>query len=313
MASKSPIYNLARKMNNFYFSDYLAQSCLPFLCDKVQVGFISSEVLAHLKKFPEVFNVTNSSVSFVSSLDTPDTRSNALEGVLNQMKRDNLFPQALKGWRNECYVTRAENTGPVLFKMDRSATPLFGVRAYGVHITGYVQHSTRGLCVWFQKRSQTKSTWPGMFDTFVGGGIGEETGIMETAIKEAGEEANVPESLAAKVKPAGSVSLFFKNDRGILANTEYVFDLELPEDFVPSNNDGEVDSWVLVDVAEIPKLVCGDNFKTTSAAITIDWLIRRGFLTPETEPHYGDIIEMVHLPLTQLYRLYQAKSDCQSE
>ena len=96
MASKSPIYNLARKMNNFYFSDYLAQSCLPFLCDKVQVGFISSEVLAQLKKFPEVFNVTNSSVSFVSSLDTPDTRSNALEGVLNQMKRDNLFPQALK-------------------------------------------------------------------------------------------------------------------------------------------------------------------------------------------------------------------------
>jgi len=143
-------------------------------------------------------------------------------------------------------------------------------------------------------------------DTFVGGGIGEETGIMETAIKEAGEEANVPESLAAKVKPAGSVSLFFKNDRGILANTEYVFDLELPEDFVPSNNDGEVDSWVLVDVAEIPKLVCGDNFKTTSAAITIDWMIRKGFLTPETEPNYGDIIEMVHLPLTQLYRLYQS-------
>ena len=77
-------------------------------------------------------------------------------------------------------------------------------------------------------------------DTFVGGGIGEGAGILETAIKEAGEEANVPESLAAKVKPAGSVSFLFKNERGICADTEYVFDLELPEEFVPSNNDGEV-------------------------------------------------------------------------
>ena len=67
-----------------------------------------------------------------------------------------------------------------------------------------------------------------------------------------------------------------------------------------------------MDVADIPKLICGENFKTTSAAIAIDWLIRRGHLNPETEPHYGDIIEMVHMPLQQLYNLYQAKSDCQN-
>ena len=96
MSSKSSVYNLARKINNFYFTDYLTQSCLPFLCDKVQVGFISPEVITQLKNYPDVFNVTNSSVSFVSKLDTPDTRSKALEGVLTQLKQDNMFPHALK-------------------------------------------------------------------------------------------------------------------------------------------------------------------------------------------------------------------------
>ena len=96
MSSKSSVYNLARKINSFYFTDYLTQSCLPFLCDKVQVGFISPEVITQLKNYPDVFNVTNSSVSFVSKLDTTDTRSKALEGVLTQMKQDSLFPHALK-------------------------------------------------------------------------------------------------------------------------------------------------------------------------------------------------------------------------
>lgn len=45
--------------------------------------------------------------------------------------------------------------------MDRSATCLFGIRNYGVDINGYVKHPDKGLCLWFQKRSATKQTWPG--------------------------------------------------------------------------------------------------------------------------------------------------------
>lgn len=45
--------------------------------------------------------------------------------------------------------------------MDRSATCLFGIRNYGVDINGYVRHPEKGLCLWFQKRSATKQTWPG--------------------------------------------------------------------------------------------------------------------------------------------------------
>lgn len=46
-------------------------------------------------------------------------------------------------------------------KMERSATCLFGIRNYGVHINGFVRHPKDGLCVWLQQRSKTKQTWPG--------------------------------------------------------------------------------------------------------------------------------------------------------
>lgn len=72
------------------------------------------------------------------------------------------------------------------------------------------------------------------------GGLSVGYGIRETAIKEAAEEASIPKSLAEKIVAAGCVSFFFESERGLFPNTEYVYDLELPLDFMPTNADGEV-------------------------------------------------------------------------
>ena len=126
-ASRSRLFSLARKLNNFYFSDFLSGSCLPFRCDNVQVGLVSPEVVTQLQRFPTVFSVSPTSVTFADSLRCPDSRSAALEATLQQLRSEDVFP-ILRGWRGECYVTRAESSGPALFKMDRSASKLFGVR-----------------------------------------------------------------------------------------------------------------------------------------------------------------------------------------
>jgi hypothetical protein len=44
---------------------------------------------------------------------------------------------------------------------------LFGFHQYGVDINGYVNHPDQGKCLWMQRRSKTKETWPGRLDTFV--------------------------------------------------------------------------------------------------------------------------------------------------
>ena len=80
-----------------------------------------------------------------------------------------------------------------------------------------------------------------------------------------------------------------------------MFDLELPETFSPGNNDGEVESFKLVPVEEMRGLIISDQYKITSSAIALDWLIRNGIVTPETDPDFPAIVENIHLPVHQLY------------
>jgi 8-oxo-dGTP pyrophosphatase MutT (NUDIX family) len=127
---------------------------------------------------------------------------------------------------------------------------------------------------------------------------------METAVKEAAEEANVPEKLARSVKPAGTVSFFYQSERGLFPNTEFIFDLELPECFVPSNNDGEVSGFELVTAAELIDKITSKDYKVTSIPIALDWLVRHGHVTTETEPNLPGLVEQLHLPLHTLYQGY---------
>lgn len=165
--------------------------------------------------------------------------------------------------------------------MDRSATCLFGVRNYGVEINGYVRHPTKGLCIWLQQRSDTKQTWPGKWDNMVSGGLSVGYGIKETAIKEAAEEASIPPNLIKNLVSAGCVSFFFESERGLFPNTEFVFDLELPEDFRPDNSDGEVQNFKLLPALECLERCFAPDFKTTSCPVLLDFMIRHGIITPE--------------------------------
>merc|ERR550532_2405140 len=230
MSNPRGLLTLAKCFNNFYLSGLGSGECLPLLCSSVQVGFVPAQVVAQLQKYPQVFTVGKMAVTINEELTSPGERDKALETVLLDLKKQNLF-EALRGWRDECYDIKEHFSSPALFKMERSATPLFGVRQYGVHINGYVNHSSLGLCLWFQKRSLTKPTWPGMMDNFVGGGLSESMGVLEAAIKEAEEEANVPKELAVTMKAAGAVTFRQRSGKGI--ETEFVFDLELPETFIP--------------------------------------------------------------------------------
>lgn len=42
--------------------------------------------------------------------------------------------------------------------------------------------------------------------------------------------------------------IFFESERGLSPNTEFVYDLEIPPDFIPENQDGEVESFHLVPI-----------------------------------------------------------------
>lgn len=73
----------------------------------------------------------------------------------------------ITGWRDELLpVVDSFSDDPVLL-LERAAIPLFGFKAYGVHINGFVRDDkTKKIMLWVAKRSKTKSTFPGHFITF---------------------------------------------------------------------------------------------------------------------------------------------------
>lgn len=76
-------------------------------------------------------------------------------------------------------------------------------------------------------------------------------------------------------------SFYFESERGLFPNTEYVYDLEVPLDFTPQNADGEVESFELLTADECIQRALSPQFKTTSAPVLLDFLIRKGYINPE--------------------------------
>jgi hypothetical protein len=98
---------------------------------------------------------------------TTEARTQAVAGVLSELRQQHGL---LSGWRDELYpVTPAFDAEPLLL-IERAAAPYFGIRAYGVHVNGYVQQPDGSKALWVARRSKSKQTWPGKLDHIVAGG-----------------------------------------------------------------------------------------------------------------------------------------------
>jgi 8-oxo-dGTP pyrophosphatase MutT (NUDIX family) len=74
--------------------------------------------------------------------------------------------------------------------------------------------------------------------------------------KELAEEAGLKlDQESDDLRSAGSVSFFHESERGLHPQTEFVFDLRLPPDFRPTNQDGEVEGWRLVPATQLLALL----------------------------------------------------------
>mmetsp|Transcript_36307 Transcript_36307/g.102305 ORF Transcript_36307/g.102305 Transcript_36307/m.102305 type:complete len:188 (+) Transcript_36307:1-564(+) len=179
--------------------------------------------------------------------------------------------------------------------MERAAVPYFGVKAYGVHVCAFVRPGDGGeggMKMWVARRSRDKPTWPGMLDHLVAGGQPHGLSPGENVIKECFEEAGVPEGLARRARPAGAVSYEQLQEAGLKRDVLFCYDLELPPDFVPTAVDGEVESFMLWDVERVKDAVAGtDDFKPNCNLVILDFLVRHGFIAPESDPEYLGLVQ----------------------
>ena len=149
-----------------------------------------------------------------------------------------------------------------------------------------------------------------MLDHIVAGGIpSSHPSPMDNVVKECGEEAGITKSLAKKAVPVSVIS-YNGMDGWCTANTGvtvplssqgfkrdvlFCYDLELPRDFVPVPCDGEVAAFELWSVEKVMEnfgegRVKGEEYKANCYLVVADFLVRKGFVTPEMED-YSEIVK----------------------
>lgn len=250
---------------------------LRFMVAGRHVGWVKPDFAVRLGAYKEAFSADGQCLSMNPALHDAETRSAAMADVLRTLRAEGLVP----GWRDELYpVNRRFGETPFLV-MERAAAPLFGVLAYGVNLNGFVGRGWE-MKVWVARRSPTKSVDPNLLDLMVGGG--QPLGLTPGAnlLKECREEAGIPETIASRAQPVGIVTLMIEAGEGLRVGQQFNFDLDLPDDFRPQNQDGEVAAFKLIPVSElIHRLRSGDEFMYDVALVLIDFLIRHGFVGPE--------------------------------
>ena len=224
-----------------------------------------------------------------------------IEETLSKAREQQTF-KVLSGWRDELYpIYGHHNNKGWVISMERAASPLFGINTYGVHMTMYVD-TDEGMKIWVPRRSANKQTYGGMLDNTVAGGLATDEKPFNALIREASEEASLPEQLVRHhAKPCGTVSYFHIRDEraggeiGLLQpESQYVYDMEVNMDVVPQPNDDEVGIFYLWTVDEVKAALGRGEFKPNCALILLDFFVRHGILTAENEPDYIEIVSRIH-------------------
>lgn len=173
-----------------------------------------------------------------------------------------------------------DDSGIILGQVDRGALPLLGCKASGVHLNGLVD-KPEGLHLWIGHRASNKRLDPGKLDHLAAGGVCTGMGPLDSLVKEAGEEAGIPPELTRNVQHVATLRYAMDRPEGLRRDTLYCYDLFLPETFVPTPVDGEVECFKLLPVETVFRIVRDtQQVKFNVNLVMIDLFLRIGMFGP---------------------------------
>jgi len=264
---------------------------VPFWHGGDRLGLLRKANAEALRRFPNAYRVDDQGVRLLVEGDV-DAVSAVIEETTEHLVAEGLIAK----WRYEFFAAAPRWGAKPHFRIDRGAVPFFGIRAYGVHLNGFVREGGR-LKLWVGRRSPTKAVAPDKLDNLVAGGIDHAHGLKETLIKEAQEEASLPAALARRAVSVGAVSYRMAVTHGLRDDVLFCYDLELPRDFQPKNTDGELVAFTLEDAARVIDIASkGDDFKFNVNLVLIDFALRHGLISTD-DPEYLALVTGIHRPI----------------
>ena len=261
----------------------------PWLIGQVSYGWVSPEFTQYLQQWPEIFCLNDQVLNLNPALTDYTARTLATAPVLRTLYEQGVIDT----WVNESYPVTLSFGGHAEMEIERAASNFLGIKTFGIHLNGLVKKQD-GIYVWVGTRSLDKPFWPGKLDQMVAGGLPVGISLMDNVIKESQEEANIPMNLAQNAQWVGTIDYQQQGWRGLENSTIYIYDLWLPENFIPKNTDGEVINFQLLSLAEIAYLTENtDYFKDNCNLVNIDLLLRTGMLNSK-HPDYAAIRDALY-------------------
>ena len=176
----------------------------------------------------------------------------------------------VQGWRDEafCFWPDADPIPDLqqaaFLQIERAGFRFLGMMSHAVHINGFTPNGR----MWCGQRSAGKATDPGMWDNVTAGGLSAGETLASCANRELWEEAGYRLPAPQQLIPAGRVRISRATPTGWHDEMLHVFNLALPADFVPCNQDGEVQSFACLSAPEVMAQIVAVQF-TADAALAI--------------------------------------------
>ncbi len=247
---------------------------VPFRIGGQRVGLVDPDLARWLAFRPRDFHFDAEGISLPAALRTTVQRDRALAATVRELEKAGHLRH-----RDEPFDVRATADGPALAHLDRGAIPTFGILSQGIHLNGLVRRAD-GLHLWMGLRSATKAVAAGQWDNLVAGGTPSGLDARATLVKEAEEEASLPAELAELARPVARLTYNMLEEKGRLRRDAlHIFDLDVPESFVPTPHDDEVERFELWPIERVVELVRDtDSVKFNVNLVLIDLFLREGLI-----------------------------------
>jgi len=275
-------------------------SRLPFLIADAGQDWLAGSVarghLAALARWPEALRIDATGVT----LSLPAAERDGFLARANQALGE---AGLIMGWRDETCALPAVQGGALLARLERAAARFWGSTTFGAHCNGYLADARgRPTQLWIARRALDKPTDPGRLDNLVGGGVPWGQSPAQTVVREAWEEAGLrPAQLAGLT--AGRRFLVLRDvAEGLQREQISVYDLALPPDLLPINQDGEVHSFTLMPVEQALAHAAAGDMTVDAALVTLDFALRHRLLPTPRHQHLQALAETLWLGRASLDR-----------
>jgi 8-oxo-dGTP pyrophosphatase MutT (NUDIX family) len=255
---------------------------VPWLIAGMRVGSVDRRHLPALAPYRDTLIVADDQVALHPALADAADRTAALVPINRALRDAGL----IAAWRDETYAIVSRHGAEPLALIERAAARFWGTLTFGAHCNGYLADgSGRPTHLWIARRALTKGTDPGKLDNLVGGGVPHGQTPFETLLREGFEEAGLDAQTMRRATPGRVIELARDIQEGFMHELLYTFDLRLPADMTPVNQDGEVAELRLLPVDEALTLAAGDTMTVDAALVTLDFALRHQLCSAADREH----------------------------